>query len=381
MANSNVIELNGIAYDALTGEMLGTSQPSPSSDVVYSVPVKPMPSPRSRSHGTAVDGMLPSHQTRQAGNHNGRRPQATKTLMRQAVKPPHLKPKQTAGNIHNDITVIKSQANLQPKTSLPARAIHTKVSSDVIDPRRANRAAANSRSPQVSHFKTPANYAHRPQQQHVASHQAPAIAQARPAAPAVPQHPATQAHHDDQDIFQKALAQATSHQQPAPKQSRLDSLKSAKRSGRKRRALAIVGSLAIFVGLVGFVAFQNKTNIQLQMASAKAGFSAAIPLYKPDGYNMNKLDYGTGAVAMSYHNGDKGQFNIVQKKSNWDSQTLLENFVATTNEPYQGYQSNGRTIYVYGKGNATWVNGGIWYQIKDAKSLSNDQLVKVAASM
>ncbi len=82
-----------------------------------------------------------------------------------------------------------------------------------------------------------------------------------------------------------------------------------------------------------------------------------------------------------YRSPNKQSFTVLQKKSNWDSQTLLENFVATSNEDYQGYQSNGRTVYVYGKGNATWVNGGIWYQIKATGDLANEQLVKIAASM
>lgn len=179
-------------------------------------------------------------------------------------------------------------------------------------------------------------------------------------------------------MFAQALAHATSHEEKTPKEAR----RSARRSGKRfRRVLGISASIAVFVALCGFVAYQNKTNIQLQLASAKAGFSASVPLYKPDGYTMNKLDYATGAVAVTYQKGNDSKFDIVQKRSNWDSQTLLENFVATSNEAYQGYQAGGRTIYVYGKGKATWVNGGIWYQIKDADNLSNDQIVKVAASM
>jgi hypothetical protein len=145
--------------------------------------------------------------------------------------------------------------------------------------------------------------------------------------------------------------------------------------------MAIVASLALFVALCGFVAVQNRENIQLQLASAKAGFSVSSPLYRPDGYSLNKMTYSAGLAASLYKNQSNQSFTLSQKKSNWDSQTLLENFVATKGDSYKGYQSNGRTVYVFGEGNATWVNGGIWYQIQGADQLTNEQLVKIAASM
>lgn len=183
----------------------------------------------------------------------------------------------------------------------------------------------------------------------------------------------------EQDLFSQALARATSHEQPAPRESAAKAIK--RKSKKHRQALGIVASLSVFLMLFGFIAYQNRDNIQLQIASARAGFSASTPLYKPDGYVLGKTTYGPGAVAVQYQHPNNQSFTLSQKKSNWDSQTLLENFVATSDEPYQGYQSNGRTVYVYGEGKATWVNGGIWYQIQGANELSDEQLVKIAASM
>ncbi len=193
----------------------------------------------------------------------------------------------------------------------------------------------------------------------------------------------------DNDIFEKALAMATSHEQSPPKRSMIQAGLASRRKRRVRRALSIATSAIVFVGLCGFIAYQNKANIQLQLASAKAGFTVSDPAYKPEGYAMDRITYAPGTAASWYSNSssaggtaDKDKtFNVIQKKSNWDSQTLLENFVAISNESYQGYQANGRTVYVYGVGRATWVNGGIWYQIQAGNILSSEQLVKVAASM
>jgi len=145
--------------------------------------------------------------------------------------------------------------------------------------------------------------------------------------------------------------------------------------------MGIAASAAVFLALFGFIGYQNRDDIRLQIASAKAGFPASAPLYKPDGFALSSMQYATGSVASVYQHGNSQNFTITQKKSNWDSQTLLENFVATKNGDYQGFQSNGRTVYVYDGGNATWVNGGIWYQIKATGNVSNEQLVRIAASM
>lgn len=409
MAKNRIFELNGKAYDALTGAMLGDAKRvanTAQANHVRHMDLKPVP------RGHSVDGIvaISSTKRRQATTPQhvtAHQPQPAKTLMRRAVKPP-LHSKAVSG--------LQAQAALSPvKTKA---AVNPKLSSDIVDPMRAHRANGVGRSQAVQHFTAakpaivsapkpaipaapavqtsdiklihpPAKAAPvRPGQ--AANRRARSYATALPsrrraaAAPVVAastyQQPvaAPQDNYDDDyDLFADALAHATSHEQTTP-----PGIPLSKSSRKKRRQiLSIAGSVAVFLLLVGFIAFQNKENIELQMASAKAGFSASAPLYKPAGYDLEKLSYASGSVASLYRSANKQTFTVLQKKSNWDSQTLLENFVATSNEDYQGYQSNGRTVYVYGDGNATWVNGGIWYQIKDTGDLPNEQLVKIAASM
>lgn len=93
------------------------------------------------------------------------------------------------------------------------------------------------------------------------------------------------------------------------------------------------------------------------------------------------IQYGEGAVTLSYQsNSDDRNFQIVQKSSDWNSQSLLENFVSDK-EPYQTFQDKGRTIYIYGKSSATWVSGGVWYQIEGESDLSSDQLLRIVSSL
>ncbi len=417
---STVIELNGRSYDALTGAMLGKAERPEHRVRVAAMPTKQPP----RSAQSDMDGFVrhSRHTTaKQPGSAHiaAHQPQPTRTLMRRAVKSPQLNP---ASSMHVKQGIRTVQTSLKPH--MPAKMnINPKLSSDVIDPLRSKRAAVANRSGLVKHFTT-----HKPNVNHLAptvatieSRSAHRLAQTTQLLPEHPKRPTynsnpalasamsntsrvaqsmqtksavqpsrqsrpsqsgptTGSQDDDHDIFAQALAHATSHQELSPKESKMSSAKRS--SKRHRNVLGFAAGAAAFVLMCGFVAYQNKANIQLQMASAKAGFSASVPLYKPAGYSMDKLNYSTGAVAMAFQNDStKTGFNLTQKKSNWNSQTLLENFVATSNQPYQGYESAGRTIYVYGQGKATWVNGGIWYQIDGASNLSNDQIVKVAASM
>lgn len=424
MSNS-IYEVNGKAYDSRSGALPGNTARTQPAMTVYPRPASP-----TRQAGGSVDGMVSpaqrhTGQAKTAPHHvKAHQTQPTKTLMRQAVARPH--PSSLHGGAHKAAPAsLHPQAPIQPHTPVSVN-VAPKLSSTVIDPVRAQRARFAGRSNNVAHFR-PAPQPSQAQAQQLASQPAPQPVQ--PAAVAAPvqvrtqPHPVQPAHHpvaahptqpqpqqpqqqsmrpiaaarrpyaqpaapaaasrreqdEEQDLFAQALAQAKSHEEPEQRES---AKKAVRRKGSKARRFAIASaSLAVFVALSGFVAFQNRSQIQLQMASAKAGFAASTPLFMPPGYKLDSMTYATGSVATSYNSSGKAPFSITQKKSNWNSQTLLDNFVATSGDDYKGFQSNGRTVYIYGKGNATWVNGGIWYQIKGADKLSDEQLVKIATSM
>lgn len=400
---SNTIELNGKKYDALTGALLEIAVQPSHSTYVKQLSVHPQPGRGS------VDGMVKgpakhhAHTTKKAPTaaHKAtpvahHQPERSKTLMRHAVKPPVITQK----------TATKTVAPLHK--TLPAKlAVKPKLSSDIIDPSRNKRAEGASRSQMVRRFNSIAPAALSPSrpQHHIAHaqpaaktpqltvvhHQTPAQSHSRPHRGTLDiRHPAAHARaaaphqrpmqQQSKALFENALANAISHEQPRPHES---GAKKLRRGAKKRsKLLSISAAVAVFVLLAGFIAYQSRANIQLQLASAKAGFHVSTPLYKPSGFSLGKLSYSPGAASLAYTNSSTNQsFRVVQKESNWDSQTLLDNYVATAGNGYKGFQSNGRTVYVYGDGNATWVNGGIWYQIHTDSGLNSEQLVKIAASM
>lgn len=377
---NNIIELNGKRFDARTGAFLGSQsaegtqpaattakvttpkahaapngramdgivgKPAGGFTKVAAMPVKPAPPNHATAHHVHTPKPLMPHQ-----------PQHSQTLMRRALKQPAIK----------STKPLHAQAPADPTKFQPkVLSVKPKLSSDQIDKSRAERAGNVPRSPQLVRFQP----AHQPIRRNFTVEPA-----ATPAS--VPVNPARpQAQPPQRDMFEAAIANARSHEEPAPKESRRPK---AKRTVRRHvRRFSISTAVVVMLLLGGFFAYQNKIALELQLASARAGFPASMPGYRPSGYAAKSLKYSPGMVTIGYRGGDHS-FNVTQKQSNWDSETLLQNYVADANQSYQAYEAAGRTVYVYGN-NATWVNGGVWYQVNGNASLTTKQFLDIATSM
>lgn len=381
---NNFIELNGKRYDALTGAFLGTGAHT-------SVITKPV-SVSNAGRGTVMDGVVPmavqsapqhhsatTHAPKPAAKHHIKplaphQPQHAKTLRRDIVKQPTIKPQKPL-KAHTPTDVIVHKPGVL--------TVAPKLSSEVVDHARASRATGVARSPQIERFRkqsqqrrmgyaaaAPAQPVRRPIES-IQPARVPARVAGRPAQHA---RPATR----EDDIFEQAIAYAKSHEQAAPKESRRQKVKRVSR--HNKRLVGVLASVLMVTALGGFIFWQNRADMELQLAAARSGVPASMPAYKPSGFAVKGLTYSPGTVTIGFNNGSK-TFKVVQKSSNWDSETLLQNYVATSGQPYDAYQAAGRTVYVYGNGDATWVNGGIWYQVNDNGNLSKDQIINLATSM
>ena len=386
MSSSNYIELNGKRYDARTGAFLGNG--SQAAMIAPSQLTTTLRAPVTR--GTVVDGIVPANSI----HHNGtpaltpkptikhhikpiaaHKPERAKTLRRDVVKPPVIPAHKKA---------VKAQIPTDLITHKPAvLAAAPKLSSEVVDPRRASRAQAIPHSPRIERFRNPPLPRPHSTNTHTIAPVQPSHrltnnshrTQITPAATRPAGHP----HRTkDDDIFEQALAYARSHEQPAPKESVRQQAKRTTR--RHKRAIGIVASTLMVILLGSFIFWQNRADVELQLAAARSGVPASMPAYKPSGFAVKSLTYSPGTVTIGFSSGSKS-YNLVQRSSNWDSETLLQNYVATSGQAYSAYQAAGRTVYVYGNGNATWVNGGIWYQVNDSGTLNKDQIINLATSM
>lgn len=179
-----------------------------------------------------------------------------------------------------------------------------------------------------------------------------------------------------------AIQNATSHNQPRPKKTPVHH-KVAKKLRVSPKTLNFAASACAILLIGGFIAIQNIPNLAVKMAASRAGVNASLPSYQPSGFALNgRVEYKPGQVSVAFKSRtDERQFNIIQTASSWNSDALLDNFINTSRRTYQTYQDKGKTIFVYDGSNATWVDGGVWYQIEGNSSLNSDQLLRLASSL
>lgn len=344
--NNNIIKINGKTYDAKTGANLS----HPESGHIIK------PSKTQHSHPA---GHKPKPDITRPPGHiaRGHKPKPSKTLMRHAVKKPgpytkdkHIKaqgPSDIAINPLADVVMSKSAKKID----------HTKLA----------HAKKVPKSHLITHFSDVTSDINAP----VTTPSQTATKPAQEASISASTTPKKTKPKTTAELLDHAVSQANSHEEPAPKL----------KNHRKRKTRAALAS-AVAVFLLAFVGYQELPNIRLNIASAKAGFAASLPNYQPAGYSMSKLSYSSGIVATKFtSNSDDRKYTLTQKTSNWDSEALKENFLLKTSEKFTVSETGGQKIFLYGNGNATWVNGGVWYVIQSNGSLTDHQLVELAKSV
>jgi hypothetical protein len=151
---------------------------------------------------------------------------------------------------------------------------------------------------------------------------------------------------------------------------------------KRPNTVAMSAAALVVVVMGGYIWLQNYPHLQLSAVAGKAGFTASLPGYLPSSYGLKgPISYQTGEVALRYQAPGQPGLSIVQQLTSWDSKSLLDNYVAKQAPSYTAVQGQGLTIYLYGKNEAAWVNGGIWYSINGASNLSRSQILKIAYSL
>jgi hypothetical protein len=146
---------------------------------------------------------------------------------------------------------------------------------------------------------------------------------------------------------------------------------------------SIVAGVVAFVVMAGYIWMQNYPRMALRLASNKAGFSAVMPSYLPSSYNLEgPIAYAPGQVVINFNSAsDNSKLVLAERKTDWDSSSLLENYVARKTKDYLAVENQGLTVYLYNGNQASWVNRGVWYTIEGQNNLNRDQVLKIASSL
>jgi len=273
--------------------------------------------------------------------------------MRSSVKKPGL-------GFKRHLKISGSTDSLIDKASIVAPSSHLNVAMQ--QALRDQRAASFKQSERISHFVTP------PTQQ-AAKPVSSGDQSWQPAPQTTPPEPPKS---PTDLLLERGLNQATAHEQPP--------LEATKSKWHRVSLISIPVAAAV---VVLFIGLHGLTKIQLRVASAKAGFNTSLPSYQPAGFGLGQLSYNSNIFASEFQSkNDSESYTITQESTPWTSQDLLDNYVIVNNaSDYQTVHLGDRTIYLYGVGDATWVSGGIWYQINSDGSLNDSQLIGVANSL
>lgn len=343
-SHKNTININGKVYDARTARLLDSSHAS-------------------KTRGTSIDGVMP-------------RPSEIITPVQNSLSPKTHKQREVAASKKRSLQHSKTLMHRVSRKPVKAHenseiTSHSRAASDL----KARRAHSIARSSFIDKFDPPGMRVERKTadlsvKQHPEEHVTPQH-HTKPKT-AVHRHNHNQVHSqtESERLFNQALEKSAPH---------LTKKKRSKRGSKVAKWGAVAVSATLLAALVVYL---NIPNINLKLASNKAGFSAVMPGYHPSGFKQSGvISAENGQVTISFvSNTDNRSYDVKQEVSSWNSQTMQDSFLAANSKSYTTSQEGGRTIYFYDQGSATWVNGGVWYQV-ESDNLSSDQLVKIAASL
>ena len=175
------------------------------------------------------------------------------------------------------------------------------------------------------------------------------------------------------EAITEALQRATTPEK-APRRSK----KPKNRIGRWLQ-IASVGLAIMLIG--GYFTYLGMPNISTRIAAIQSGVNAKYPGYRPTGYALSgPITFKSGEVRMKFAYADGGQsYTITQQKSSLNSAALKETLTADGGE-VQTTTAGGLTIYSTDR-TASWINGGVLYQITIGGALSSEQVTKIATSL
>lgn len=353
---ASIIEFNGKKYDTVTGRVIpggDSHKPSsvnnvikPSKQSTNRIVKSTQESKKVSSTKSKIEVKTEqksekkvSKSKRIVQSNNNRNTEKSQTLMRPALK----KPKYVSDGKHKPPTRVKLYKELTRERARRAQTIAT--STHIKKFHKGSTKSKLVKSAQIA-VKSPAKHAHVSTKKTV--RQEPHLT----------------------DKFTEALHSAESH---------LEVFTEEKLHSKKTRRLTFATASIMSVFLIGFAVYQAVPFVRIKLASDKAGFSASLPSYSPSGFSLsNNLEADSGEVTLAYNSRTNDQnYKITETPSEWNSESLLNNYIVASNKQFQRLEDKGRTIFLYDDSSATWLDNGVWYRLEGNASLSNDQLLKI----
>jgi hypothetical protein len=164
-----------------------------------------------------------------------------------------------------------------------------------------------------------------------------------------------------------------------PSSPALQQVMASAKPNKTPSVMKIGAALAAIAIMSGVVWMQNSPKLAFRSAATQAGIDASLPSYMPSSYRQaGPANVAPGQLSLAFASpGAEHPIQITQRRTDWDSTSLRENYVARQSDNYLAVQGQGLTIYVLGD-SVNWVNRGIWYTVSGTSKLSREQVLKIA---
>jgi len=189
-------------------------------------------------------------------------------------------------------------------------------------------------------------------------------------------------HMQIERLLDLALLRADNHKRARAGNSRQDGLFGRLLSIPRWASLGT--GLVAALALIGFFAWQNMPQVSVRIAAARAHVSASVPDYTPAGFGLDKVSSLPSQSTVMLHfqaNEDSTKNFLISQKSTKMDSSYIASSVVPKNASVQTSQVQGKTVYIYGDSNdASWIDHGTLFTIKDRAGLNSDQILRIVDS-
>ncbi|MCA9347410.1 hypothetical protein KC930_02390 [Candidatus Saccharibacteria bacterium] len=366
-----IIEINGVKYDAATGEVVSAPQqtatrPSNIDGFINRQASSPKPDNVAHATNNTPHSSTPSTKPvrhisdiKVVGHH---RVTKSKTLMRSVVK----KPGQPKQNLHP----------VMPKTPItPSQSYKQTMMSE----HRLKMALQTPRTTTVKKFNLAPQARLEPKIANVPMASSPATpSQSAPPLDIQRNQPKPAGA---ESFIAAQLARQSEEEPIMPKKKGLKGRFKSKKRGQKILS-ASAATLSVLL-IAGFLAYQNMASISLLMANNKSGISAHIPKGVPSNFAiLNTINASKGQVSLSFKSRtDDRKFTITQQQTDMSAAELGEVLASSDHPALQSFDSNGIKLFITSAGNADWIDGNMRINISGDSGLTTEQLATIAKSL
>lgn len=148
------------------------------------------------------------------------------------------------------------------------------------------------------------------------------------------------------------------------------------------RVVLAVACAAVAVFAIVYAVDLNSPDVSLKVAAMQTGIEAHYPNYIPRGYSLSDVTSESGKITLNFRSNDGDAFSLIETRSDWNTNTLYNEFVRPTfGDNYTVVSAGGADVYISGS-DAAWVSDGIFYRIvTKSGTLTKKQISTIASKL